>query len=129
LARGEFSLLSSTSFHYLTTTTTLASKGNFLLTAEDFRFFLEEHQLESLIDDIDLDVRFVVVQFVEIGGDHLDSLMKLDLEREKQEKEKEKEKTSLAAEGHPDGGDDSNNEFSPWLVGILDRTTQLLKVR
>jgi hypothetical protein len=88
------------------------ARGHFLLTLEDFRFFLEEHNLslppkkerEGEREEEE-EERYVMIQFIEIGGDHLDRLMEL----------------------HQQRASSSSSSFSPWLEGILDRTLQVLR--
>lgn len=48
------------------------ARSTVLLTRADFDFFLKEHSI--LQQHLDHDTRFVLLQFLEIGGDHLDLL-------------------------------------------------------
>ena len=53
-------------------------RSNFLMTAENFAFFMQEMGLgeaPELRDCLAHDSRFVLTQFIEIGGDHLDRLL------------------------------------------------------
>lgn len=47
-----------------------------LVTAENFQFFCEEQSVQVKIP---AKSRYVLIQFIEIGGDHLDSLMDFDV--------------------------------------------------
>jgi hypothetical protein len=76
-------------------------RASFVLTLEAFAFFCQEFGLPVAEMTFDADTRFVLVQFIEIGGDHLDSLMG-------------------AAGSGPLAGDS-------WLDQILVRSERLLK--
>lgn len=55
-------------------------RATVVLTADDFAFFVVEHDLDhSLVTGAPADTRFFAVQFIELGGDHLDQLMNPDL--------------------------------------------------
>lgn len=49
-----------------------------LITRDDFMFFLNEFEIQTKeqIFQLEDDIRYIVIQFIEIGGDHLDSIMK-----------------------------------------------------
>eukprot|EP00053_Salpingoeca_punica_P016812 m.159968 g.159968 ORF g.159968 m.159968 type:complete len:388 (+) comp17048_c2_seq2:188-1351(+) len=56
------------------------ARGTIAMVLDDFAFFVEEHNLDhSLVLDLPKGTRFVVVQFIEFGGDHLDQLMDASL--------------------------------------------------
>jgi len=48
-------------------------EASLLMTREDFLFFLDEFNLDPT--SLPVDSRYVAIQFLEIGGDHLDLLM------------------------------------------------------
>ena len=51
-------------------------RATLTLTLEDFAFFIEEHSLDhALVLSLPANVRYVVLQLIELGGDHLDQLM------------------------------------------------------
>lgn len=51
-------------------------RGTFAMTMEDFAFFVEERGLDpELVTGCPPDTCYIVVQFIEFGGDHLDQLM------------------------------------------------------
>lgn len=52
------------------------ARGVSLLTLESFLFWLEENQLP--MDEYDRDTRYIAIQFVEIGGDHLDRIVEFE---------------------------------------------------
>lgn len=45
------------------------------MSRENFDFFLEEFNVGRDAVQYAEDTRYVVIQFIEIGGDHLDALM------------------------------------------------------
>ena len=51
-------------------------RSTFVLTADDFAFFVTEHDLDpALVLDAPRGTRFFAVQLIEFGGDHLDQMM------------------------------------------------------
>jgi hypothetical protein len=48
-------------------------RGTVLVTRDDFNFWVDENGLP--VEDYPRDTRFIALQFIEIGGDHLDSMM------------------------------------------------------
>ncbi|EDQ90333.1 uncharacterized protein MONBRDRAFT_24683 [Monosiga brevicollis MX1] len=60
-------------------------RATLVLSAEDFAFFVQEHDLSpSLILDSPPGTIYYVIQFLELGGDHLDQLMDATLIRNPQ---------------------------------------------
>ncbi|KNC47352.1 uncharacterized protein AMSG_03786 [Thecamonas trahens ATCC 50062] len=54
-------------------------RASLLVTLETFAFFVAEFGLDpALVTDLDAADRYVAIQFVEIGGDHLDRIMTSD---------------------------------------------------
>ena len=49
------------------------ARATILLLREDFEYFLHEHHLQ--IEQLANEIRYIIIQFIEIGGDHLDSMM------------------------------------------------------
>lgn len=55
------------------------ARASFLMTLADFAFFVDEFALPAtLVTDAPADARFALLQFVEVGGDHLDRLVAND---------------------------------------------------
>eukprot|EP00899_Mesostigma_viride_P017292 jgi/Mesvir1/25564/Mv01798-RA.3 len=50
------------------------ARASFLMTVDSFSFFLQEFGIQGW-DDLEPDLRYVMVQFIELGGDHLDQMM------------------------------------------------------
>ncbi|KAL6072111.1 Ankyrin repeat-containing protein [Balamuthia mandrillaris] len=96
------------------------ARGTVLMTREDFEFFLREWEIVKGDEGerpkefcFAPDTRFVVLQFIEIGGDHLDSLMAMKTEDEQQPHKQEKDETHPQRDHH--------------LEAILKRSLNLLK--
>lgn len=49
------------------------ARATILLLREDFEYFLQEHNLQK--EELSDDIRYIIIQFIEIGGDHLDLMM------------------------------------------------------
>jgi GTPase SAR1 family protein len=98
------------------------ARVTFQMSAEDFRFFLAENYINETLKpgkfmhsfhvtscqlDINISIKgihYVIVQFIEIGGDHLDSIMQL--------------------KGY--NPDKSPSEISPQLADILKRSYEYM---
>ncbi len=53
------------------------------MTVDSFVFFLQEFNLP--LEPMPEDTRYVVIQFIEVGGDHLDSLMQFQPSQSQQQ--------------------------------------------
>ena len=93
-------------------------RSNFLMTAENFAFFMQEMGLgeaPELRDCLAHDSRFVLTQFIEIGGDHLDRLLARQAREPATPTNTAPQQRAQAGQGHP-----------AWLEDTLNMTERLL---